>query len=266
MLIERLRQKLDEVRTDLRASSCTFYLRDPHWTDQFRLVAMSGVRFEEPMYGFVSPASARRVIAEGNPEIFSNHPREDGLGEAPVCIDEMPEENRPLFGDFVEREGVQSSARLIQNNDSGEPEAIFFVNFPIRVEFDESIKSRIGSCFHDLVTDLDTIRQELFELDAEWLLEATKIVSPAWSVADTNFYALDEPESYFGLLIKAALQALGIGPEIGFGTIHLFNVERNMLELHGSFGSIQDSHKALVHAVGKGRGVVFGLRCERGRS
>jgi len=56
---EVLQGKLDEIVVNLHASSCTLYLYDPQWPSEFRLIGMSGVRFQEPLYGFVYTDAAR---------------------------------------------------------------------------------------------------------------------------------------------------------------------------------------------------------------
>jgi len=56
-------QILDLGRQGLRISAVTFYVRDPWWTDEFRLLLMPGVKVREPMYGFLD------LSTEGEDEI-----------------------------------------------------------------------------------------------------------------------------------------------------------------------------------------------------
>lgn len=257
MFITRVNKKLDEERDVLKASSCTFYIRDPHWTDQFRLVAMSGVHIKEPMYGFVMPYSSRRIVAEGELKIFSTDVCNDERFHVPqVFLRDIPEDRQALFGDFVQRENVQSAARLIQTNSDGQQEAILFMNFSKKIEFTESIQSEICSFFQSLIAELSTIKRALIKLDAKWLSEATQIVSPAWSIANTDFHSLDEPGGYFEKIIKLALTVLDVNPEEGLGTLHLYNPEERTLELRGSFGQIQHKEVAKLHSVKAGQGIV----------
>lgn len=257
MLIQKLQKRLDEGRNELKALSCTFYFRDPYWPNGFRLVAMSGVRLKEPMYGFVSPDSARRTIVKGSKEIFKSQTRmAKRLREAPVILEFVPEDKRPLFGDFIQREGVNAYARLTHTNDDGEREAILFVNFARRMKFDKRLKSRIRSFFRNLLADFHKIQEELIKQDAGWLSEAIKIASPTLSIANIDFQTLDTPNPYFTKIIEATLNALHIKPGTGLGTLHLYNAEAHRLELRGFFGPIQHSNIAERYSVRAGKGVM----------
>jgi GAF domain-containing protein len=257
MFIEQLSEELDQARTDLKASSCTFYVRDSHWSDEFRLVSHSGVLMEEPLYGFASPRSALKIIAEGEFEIFSTDTEDDErFREASLDVDEISESARYLFGDFVQREGIKSSARLIHCNEAGEREAVFFVNFAERIEFDETLKSKIREIFSKLTALKDDLQSELNTQDAEWLSEASRIVSPDRSVVKTDFYPLDDPSAYFIALIKAALKALKIKEGTGLGTIQLYNPEEQTLNLVGHAGDFHHLDEAQKHSVRNGRGIV----------
>lgn len=263
MLIQQLQQRLDKGRADLNALSCTFYFRDPYWSDEFRLVAMSGVRLKEPMYGFVSPASARNTILKGQQEIFKQTQMARRLRETPVILKFVPEEKRHLFGDFILREGVNAYARLTHVNDDGEREAILFVNFSKRTKFDPKLTSKIRRFFKALLADFDKIQKELIEQDALWLTEATRVVTPELSIANIDFYTLDRPDPYFTRIIEAALNALHIKPGTGLGTLHLYNAEDHTLELRGFFGPIQHPERAERHSVRTGEGVVSWVALRR---
>ena len=257
MLIDSLNQKLERARKNFNASSCTLYVSDPHWTDEYRLVAMAGVQKEETMYGFISPVSARRIIAEGGKEVFSTDARQNEQFHEPLlAVNHIPEELCSLFGDFGQREGVQSSARLTHVDGSGKREAIFFINFSTRTVFDKPLKDGIRFFFRDVVAALKGVQEQLIMQDVDWLAEAAEIASPSWPVANIDFSVLDTPDTYFNVVIEAVLKALRIPPGTGLGTIHLYNAEEHTLELHGSFGAIQHPHKAQKHLVGNGQGIV----------
>ncbi|MGB7923393.1 MAG: SpoIIE family protein phosphatase [Pyrinomonadaceae bacterium] len=256
-LIQALQKKLDQRRAELDASSCTFYFRDPYWPDEFRLVAMSNVRFKEPMYGFVSPESARRTIAKGDDKIYITQTRIDKKNrEQRKVLESVPESKLLLFGDFVQREGVQAYARLIHTNKAGERDAVLFINFSEKgKKFDDGIKLRFDEFFDELLAEFEKIQDKLIKRDAIWLTEATKIVSPEMSIANIDFYTLDKPDPYFTKIIESALKALHIKPGTGLGTLHLYNAEDQTLKLHGSFG-VLDKDKAERHSVKTGEGVV----------
>jgi GAF domain-containing protein len=239
MLIDILNQRLAQAVEEFQASSCTFYIRDPHWIDEYRLVATTGVRRDESMYGFISPESARQVLADGEAEVYNTILN---ASDAPCrWMDEIPEDVRPLFVGFSEREGVRSNARFIHIDCTGDRQAILFLNFSEVREFDEPTRERLRAFFGKLIEDLPAIQQQLIKQDAEWIGQATKIASPAWSATNIDYNLLDKPDSYFNEVIGAVLRALGITPGTGLGTIHLYHAEERTLELRGSYGEIHDS-------------------------
>jgi sigma-B regulation protein RsbU (phosphoserine phosphatase) len=263
MLNDSLNLKLAEAARKFNASSCTFYIRDPHWTDEYRLVAMTGVKRDESMYGFTSPESARKLLLEGPAEVYSisSWQSDDGFGNMPGG--NMPERVRHLYVGFSEREGVQSCARFIHEDSGGEREAILFVNFSYVVEFDEPFKEQLRSFFHELVELLPAIRQELIKQDAEWLGQATKIASPVWSATNIDYNLIKKPDPYFNEVIGGVFRALDIKPESGLGTIYLYDVAENTLELHGKCGEIKDLEAAQTRRPDKWQGIVSWVALRR---
>src|SRR5688572_20597505 len=61
---EALRSQIAAARADWAADCLTFYLRDPWWTTEFRLLAMPGVDIPEPLHGFVFPGNP--AIVDGD--------------------------------------------------------------------------------------------------------------------------------------------------------------------------------------------------------
>jgi GAF domain-containing protein len=263
MLIDSLNQKLAQAAVEFNASSCTFYIRDPHWIDEYRLVAMTGVKQDEAMYGFTSPESARKLLSEGETEVYSISTWQSDGGDGNTLLANMPEQVRRLFAGFSEREGVKSCARFIHEDPCGERQAILFVNFSYVNEFDESLKLQLRLFFADLVEMLPTIRRELIKQDAEWLGEATKIASPVWSATNIDYTLLDKPDSYFNQVIGAVFRALDIKPESGLGTIYLYNVAEQKLELRGAHGKIQDLAAAQTRLPDKWQGIVSWVTLRR---
>jgi len=209
------------------------------------------------MFGFIYVDKSRDVLLDGGEEIFATH----RIEEKPILnwsatIHEIREENQQLFGRFREREAIRSSARLAKVNEFGDWEAILFVNYRSDIEFSEQLKSDIRALLKEMVDDAHSLRVELEAADAKWRSEATRIVSPAQTVANTNFYSLDKPDFYFNQIIEAALRVLNIPEGTGLGVIHLYNAELERLELRGSFGPIQYLEKAENHLVKNGGGVV----------
>jgi GAF domain-containing protein len=263
MLIDSLNQKLAQAAVEFQASSCTFYIRDPHWIDEYRLVAMTGVQRDEAMYGFTSPESARKLLTAGETEVYSTSIWQSDGGYGSALADNMPEHVSRLFVGFSQREGVKSCARLIHEDACGEREAVLFVNFSYVCEFDEPLKQKLRLFFAELVEMLPTIRQELIKQDAGWLGQATKIASPVWSATNIDYSLIEKPDSYFNQVIGAVFRALDITPESGLGTIYLYNVAEQKLELRGSHGKIQDLEAAQTRLPDKWQGVVSWVALRR---
>ena len=114
--LARVEAFLEEARRGLNAHSCVSYISDPYWPIEMRLIAMPGVQSKEPMYGFVSPEGTKAVLLRGDAESFCSDAigadeRRDSMVRVPGTI---ARELRHLFGDFVEREGIKWSARLLR--------------------------------------------------------------------------------------------------------------------------------------------------------
>src|SRR5262245_35017963 len=104
----------------LGADSCTFYVRDPWWADDFRLLFMPGVAYVEPMHGFIFPIDTLR--ADEPDEVYYRDAsalqrKRDSMPPARV---ELARRDR-RFGDFVAREEVASCAQFLQRSVNNRP-------------------------------------------------------------------------------------------------------------------------------------------------
>jgi hypothetical protein len=137
---------LEEAKRDIGADSMTFYMRDPVWPDELRLIAMPGVQLLEPMFGFSFPPHSKRVVAEGPAEIFQRgHSFEKELREESAWpLDKIDANRRSYLVNFVEREEIRSSARLTYKL-GNYIEAVLFANFVKSTTFDEALKQSSGS-------------------------------------------------------------------------------------------------------------------------
>src|SRR5688500_9018893 len=180
VLVE-VRETLERAKAELGASSCTFYVRDPFWPDELRLIAMPGVRLKEPMHGFSFPPHSKKVLAEGKPEIFesASRRREHQLREdSEAPLEGIPDDRRYLFGDFIEREGIESSARLWhvdKKKGAGKgdiPDGVLFVNYAEGKVFDPQCKKQIKDLLRSLVANLPELRDELRTSEMDALVHA----------------------------------------------------------------------------------------------
>jgi putative methionine-R-sulfoxide reductase with GAF domain len=256
--IARLERHLDEERVRLGAASCTFYVADPYWQTEYRLVCMPGVKFREPMYGFMTlDRSTHDLICDGPPEKFvtATVPENQATNRLPPKI---PEGIRSLFLGFSEREGVQSYARLKSVDSNGFVEAILFVNFEERTTFADAFKEQIREVLKAVRQKIPAIAKELLQADARPLAEAVKILQPAQAFARRWVPPVDEGvlAEQLELILKRSLNALEINPDQGFGTIHLYEPGAGILRLAAHYGEISLIEKARVQGVFKGVGVI----------
>jgi hypothetical protein len=254
---KRIETLLGELKTNVGASSCTFYIRDPIWRNGFRLAGMTGVDYPEPMYGFSFPATARDVISSGPREHFSKDARRDPvLREDPGATPGVPPSKRLLFGDFVTREKVRSSARLIHPKTvKFREEAVLFVNFKTSISFTRDLKQKIRSSFTLLIAQTSALHAELMIIDASALSKSARILSPDSTIARESMHRLSGGlKSYLEDILNGAIEALASSRGRTLGTIHLYNEEKQHLELAANVGPIKHIERAKIHSVKDGQG------------
>jgi GAF domain-containing protein len=261
MHLDNLDRILDEERKLLHADSCTFYVRDPYWPDRFRLVSMPGVRLREPMHGFIFTEGGRRVISEGEKEVFCTEPEQflPPEEEPPTVPLTIRRDLAFLFRDFAGREGVKSFARLFHIGSGDVVDAILFVNFSEKKEFDPGFRTAIHAVLSKIVGILPDVADELRGLDAEHLAESVKILHPAQALAKTFQGAASEGSELrepFENILRLSLGALGVSEAEGIGTIHLYTPEKGTLQLAAFCGSAPKIEDAKTQIASAGVGVV----------
>jgi GAF domain-containing protein len=249
-VLESVHGLLEKRSAMVGGSSSTLYLADPQWPEEFRLAAMVNVRFPEAMYGLLSPQSAFQQVVEGE-ESF-----EPDVRVRPVPWGSVSEDTARMFGGFRMREGVGAMARLIHRNAADRLSAILFVNYEEPTSFDDDLKRRLREFRDDVARFIPTLQAELAERDSQWTLEATRIVSPQLAPVSLHSGPFTTPEYHFARLLRSALDALGVHPSKGLGTVHLYDPERQVLQLRGQIGNITYPERADEHSVTSGRGVV----------
>lgn len=254
--IDTVRSLAEEARAELGASSCTVYVVDPYWKDEFRLLACPGVKLQETMHGFVTPEP---VVSEGAGESFCvdaasaySEPQRRNNGFA--IPQNIPPEVRHLFGDFVTREGVVSSARLSSRR-SGAVEVILFVNFGARTFFNATLRKRMRKLLDDIQAYRQGIFEELQLRDAPTVREMLKVMSTTQDLARVGVNEQDL-KSYFESVLCAAMDVAGLSPEIGTGTIHLYDPDTHLLSLVAYRGKAEHINRAQVQYADGGVGVI----------
>src|SRR3989442_9237009 len=255
--IETVRRLLEQGRLDLKATACTFYVRDSLWKDEFRLLAWPGVRFPETMHGFLNPQTTREIVIAGEDESFSEYAVTDPSrrNTSFVVPETIRAEIRRLFGDFVAREGVISSARLAwRSRDS--VEAVLFVNYARRTAFDEGLKQRMRELLEGLVAYLPDVSKELQLKDAPTVQQMISILKPAQELPGIGLNEQRSLDDYFASILDAAMDAAGLSPETGLGTIHLYQEDAQLLSLAAYRGNAKWIEWAQFQSVSQGVGVI----------
>ncbi len=252
--VERI---VERGRRALRASSCAFYVEDPIWKGDFRLVALPGVRFPGTMYGFLTSESSKKVVAQGENETFVENAREDQKRRSTTLNDpeNIAAALRPLFGDFVDREKVVSSARLLHR--SGQAvQAALFVNYGHKKRFGDPLIKQMRGLLKKLVPFLPDLSQELREQDAPNIQQMIGALKPAQELATIGFGDPGNLKKYFDRILEAAMDVARLAEDTGLGTIHLYQKSTEVLSLETHRGAIQYPERAKRHSVKDGQGVI----------
>jgi GAF domain-containing protein len=255
---ELLNQTLERFIKENGASSCTFYIRDPFWPRELRLIAMLGVKYPEPMHGFSFPPHPSKVLTEGEPEIFSSDSRLNPQlrEEVKEKFDGIPENKKFLFGDFVQREGVRSSARLIHKV-AKEVRAVLFVNFVKAQEFNDLLKHRLTTLFSELIKNLPDLETEVSKSESASLAQVIRMFPPT-SAAEWEHSV----EKSFDSLLEIAKEALGLKNQTTLGMIHIYDPRTRTLKLQ-SKEELEDPKLGNVLSITKGQGVISWVAIRR---
>ena len=115
----------------------------------------------------------------------------------------------------------------------------------------------------DLIPLLGPLKNEFREKDGQWAVEAARIVSPVLAPLEMGTEVFTSPEQYFEKVLASALEAIGVDLNDGLGTLHLFDADRQMLNLAASKGKIDQPDRARNHSVARGEGVVSWVALKR---
>jgi len=260
--LEASRELLTAALKKLGASSSTFYLRDPDWDDEFRLVFMPGVEIVEPMHGFLIPDSVRKKFVSGGAKQYVTY--KDGKRAAVTpssgVVSRLAGEN-PLFGDFAQREGVASSARLIHSDSQG-PDCVLFVNFDHAVRFTDRLKRQLDGLLRKLAPQASSIVAQLDRKSRLSTLQIIRILRPIQSLASMG-QRLSTPRlrDHLKQILRAALRAFDVAPEDGLASIYEYN--RNSAELERVAWVSELIDPVPVQDVSSGDGVMSWVALKR---
>lgn len=255
-LLEAMESRAEAVRRELGATSLCFYVADPLFEGDFRLVLKPGVRYPEPLQGPRFPLKTKALSKfEESPwfcrDARSARPlREEGSSEE---VRNLIRKN-PLYGDFIEREGVKSCARL-QYQQDGRLACVLFVNYSGHEEFDAPVRERIRSFFDELV-DFQQDLAAVFRAEP-WGDELRTL-----PIVLQHFLAEHKDEGRKALkkglevIIERVLKAFGLDPRDTLGTIHVFDREKRVLRHAAQITQRPVQQELSVLRVNEGEGLI----------
>ncbi|HVS34815.1 MAG TPA: GAF domain-containing protein [Gemmataceae bacterium] len=241
----------EEARSELGAASIVVYADDPVYRGDYRVVAMTGIKYPEVMDGFLGrPAeSSKQLITCGTPEEYVTEVRDsEGLGEElSAILDKYDEPKRRLFANFVQREGVLSRARLVYPV-KGRPTLALFVNFDKRQEFAAETRRRIRELYWTLVEHLLVMTARLNHVDRRQARRILSICSATHQLTEPGIASEVRLRECLNGILHTALDAFGI-LDSGLGTIHLYHRETGTLHLFAYQGRMDFLDDALAQSV-----------------
>ncbi|MBI1764377.1 MAG: SpoIIE family protein phosphatase [Acidobacteria bacterium] len=246
---------------NLKASSCTFYVRDPWWPNQLRLAFMHGVKIIEPMHGFLLPAtSSLRITGAKNERfsIFEYAQNEQRLfDQVSPNLARLVGQNK-LFGNFAQREEVRACARLRHIDGAGDLQAVLWVNYCDADTIPKNKKRKFNELLNEMVGYLPDIQDSLCSKNPIppqlahilQLAEGLNLNDPAFA------------HEFASSLLKAMFEILKINDSNGYGSIYLFDSKLQTLKMEYCEGGIQPQ-SAREADVARGEGIISWVALKR---
>jgi GAF domain-containing protein len=223
------RTLLLEARDRLGAASLCYYVADPLLDGDCRLAVQAGVRYPEAMQGPNFPLHSRALKPLAAYSFFK-----DARSALPLR-QETDDRTRvliavnPLFGDFVDREGVASCAR-IQATEGDSISSVLFVNYSSEPARPEQLKQPIIDLFERLNAEALPYFKAHYGSET-WGEELHKL-----PIALQRFLAVRDKRSVVSALegglkviIDRILAVLDLDREDTLGTIHIYEKETGLL-------------------------------------
>jgi GAF domain-containing protein len=238
---------------EVEASSCTFYVEDPWWPGELRLVLLPGVKYTEPMQGFLVPETTKRFVTQGETPRYCK--------DAQRTLDEDPDgksarhrliKDFPFFGAFSQREGVISYARF-KHEEAGKLDAVLFVNFRERRKFRGALCARLERLKQSVFDDLPSVKLAVKDEVPLPLSHLFRLLQSAEDHIDCSV------QDNFKRILDLAFEVAQLDEQKGVGTIHVFDHRTRVLNLVASKGSVDASIYPGAFdqlSVDQGRGVV----------
>jgi sigma-B regulation protein RsbU (phosphoserine phosphatase) len=270
--IDQLKVAIDEAKGSFEADSCTFYIQDPWWPEDLRLLFMPGVTIQEPMHGFLMPLHSKDRIMKGEEiELI-----DDARADSRMTDKDLPQtlarltRTKPIFGNFALREGVHSYARLIFQKSHASAHASLFLNYITKKTKAslEEMRPRLKQLLEELWPLLSGLGEELKSKDPlpiQRLLRILDTTKQLTEIGSSNIGTTLVLKKFFNKLLKTILDVHSIGQD-GFGSIYRFDPDTEDLSLYASFPetielpsrqSCRDGDGTIAWVALKGRPVLI---------
>jgi GAF domain-containing protein/predicted DNA-binding transcriptional regulator AlpA len=228
-LLDAMEERTAAACVELGATSICFYVADPLFEGDFLLALKAGVRYPEPLAGPRFPLKTRALSRFEEVQSFFK----DARSARPLradCIDTEVSQliaRNQLYGDFIEREGVRSCARL-QHTERDRLACVLFVNYTIQEEFRESTRTKIGSFFDELVSVLPDITAA-YRVEPWGEELRTLPIALQQFLAEHKDRGREALKRGLEIIIERILETLGLDPADTLGSVHVFESDTRVL-------------------------------------
>jgi GAF domain-containing protein len=246
-------QLLQDATNRMGAKSATLYLPDKWQPGSLRLAAMFGVKFCEPMFGFMFPSSSM-LYPDG-----SNHPSDDeefrvfsdpifyndlatsDADPSPIVSRDEIERSRfgYLFGNFAQREGVKTCIRFRSRRAQGDS-LLLWVNYAVPhavSDQDKKIVHQLRDHLERLVPSLD---KEAGASTTPWVTNSIHILN---CMADLTPMG-ESLESRLGRILQGVTRAFDLKPD-EVANVLLFKPQTQTLDIAQHIGPGEEAAKAV---------------------
>jgi serine phosphatase RsbU (regulator of sigma subunit) len=274
---------LEDLLKQPHVISYTLYIRDPI-TGDLRLHRAQGIKHPETIVGFIltgDQEERRRKLAAESGEskqdsyferaheatLVGRDPLPDAIRQRirRIADSRGPENGGNLYRSFVERERIVSCFRIehLKKMAGKTYTAILFVNFDAKVDDrDPALMEALDNASDALDHQLSEISESLDSDYPTALRRAVRILQSIQHLVANRESTL--ASQFFDRLLKSVMGAMDIGPNEGFGTIHLFRPSSadGRLELCACTQHFVESGDTTFSAF-EGRGVVSWVALHR---
>ncbi len=229
-VLRRFRRTLEEARVRLGADSLCFYVADPLLEGDCRLALQDGVRYPEALEGPSFPLLSNALNPIQSYAFYKDARsafmlRQEPFGDALQSI--LPTESpadrarSTLFGDFIDREGIVSCAR-IESVNGGRLRSVLFVNYSKEQHGSAELQETIGALFDRLNEEAFPYFWDQFNSE-KWGEELhTLPIALQQFLARSKRSFVSALEGGLEEILRRIFDVLALDPRDTVGTVHIY--------------------------------------------